>query len=208
MRQAKPVARPWPLITDHWPRMTCPSLASCLLPLCLCLMLPLAALALLVTGCATPGVNPALARANTGYVDFHADPADELFWQVEEFDSHAQSFKKVVSELEPPAGGILRLAFVPGHHRLRVAFLNRVITLPAEIEVEAKDGKIIPVRVNLIAAGTTQVQTKDISYGATAKGRYGQRTKYGSDETVSYRLSAMAEAPAPYRPKEQMPYAR
>ena len=109
--------------------------------------------------------------------------------------------------MEPPTGGFLRLAFAPGHHRLRVTFLNRVITPPAEVEVEVRDGKITPFRVTLTAAGTAQVETKEVSRGGTVKGGYGRRTKLGGDETVMYGLSAAVDPPVPYKPKEQMPYA-
>ena len=88
-------------------------------------------LALSVPGCATRSANPSQARANTGYMDFHADSPDELGWDVARFDDAAQSFKSVFSELEPPAGGVLRLAFPPGHYRVRVTFLNRVVSEPA-----------------------------------------------------------------------------
>jgi hypothetical protein len=57
-------------------------------------LLLFALLALWASGCATQNVNPPQARANTGYVDFHADPAGELYWQVERFDDRAQGFKK------------------------------------------------------------------------------------------------------------------
>jgi len=117
-------------------------------------LLALAALALWVPGCATQNVNPPQARANTGYVDFHADPSVGLSWEVARFDDRTQSFKNVFSELEPPPDGVLRLAFAPGHYRLRVTFLNRIISQPAEVEVEVKDGKITPVQVALIPDGT------------------------------------------------------
>jgi hypothetical protein len=169
-------------------------------------LLLFALLALGVPGCATPNVNPPQARANTGYADFRADPAGELYWQVERFDDRAQAFKEVFSELEPPTGGFLRLAFAPGHYRLRVTFLNRVITQPAEVEVGVQDGKIIPVRVVLTSAGTTQVETRKVSRGGTVRGRYGQRTRLGSNETAMYNLSAVADPPVPYQVKERMSY--
>ena len=170
-------------------------------------LLLFALLALGVPGCATPNVNPPQARANTGYADFRADPAGELYWQVERFDDRAQGFKTVFSELDPPAGGFLRLAFAPGRHRLRVTFLNRVIAQPAEVEVEVQDGKITPVRVTLTEGGTTLVRTKETSRGGTAYGRYGRRTKYSSDESTMYGVSAVADPPVPYQVKERMSYA-
>ena len=170
-------------------------------------LLLVALLALWASGCATQNVNPPQARANAGYVDFHADSSGELNWDVARFDDRTQSFKSVFSELKPPPHEILRLAFAPGRHRLRVTFLNRVITKPAEIEVEVQDGKITPVRVTLTAAGTVLVETRDVSHGGTAKGRYGRRTKYSSDESVMYGLSAVADPPVDYQVKERMPYA-
>ena len=176
-------------------------LATCPLPLLL-------ALGLLVAGCATPNVNPPQARANSGYVDFHADSPSELCWEVSSFDARTQSFRSAFSDLKPPPGGMLRLAFVPGRHRLQVTFLNRVIAKPAEIEVEVQDGKITPVRITLTDAGTTLVQTKEESRGGTARGRYGRRTKLGSGESVMYTLSAEAAPPLAYQLKERMPYAQ
>ena len=171
-------------------------------------LLTLATLALFAAGCVSPNVNPPLARANTGYVDFHADYSAGLSWEVARFDERTRDFQRLFSEFEPPPGGVLRLAFPPGHYRLRVTFLNRVITQPAEVEVEVQDGNITPVRVTLTEAGVTFVQTKTASPGATAYGRYGRRTKIASDESVMYRLSAVGDAPVAYQPKERMPYAR
>ena len=170
-------------------------------------LLTLAVLAAWAPGCTTPNVNPPQARANTGYVDFYADPPGELNWDVARFDEGTQSFTSVFSELETVPNGVLRLAFVPGHHRLRVTFLNRVIAKPVEVEVEVLDGKITPVRLTLTAAGTVNVETKKESSGPTAKGRFGRRTKFGSDESVMYNLSATAEPPVAYQLKERMPYA-
>jgi hypothetical protein len=110
--------------------------------------------------------------------------------------------------LEPAAGGFLRLAFAPGRHRLQVTFLNRVITQPAEIEVEVQDGKITPVRATLTSAGVALVETRETSRGGTAYGRYGRRTKISSDETAMYGISAVADPPVAYQHKERMPYAR
>jgi len=171
-------------------------------------MLMLAAVGLFVTGCASPNVNPPQARANTGYVDFHADPSAGLCWEVARFDGRSQSFQRVFSELKPPRTGVLRLAFAPGRHQFRVTFLNRVIAKPAEVELEVQDGKITPVRVTLIEVGVALVQTRETNRGGTARGRYGRRTKIGSDATAMYSLSAVADAPIPYQLKERTPYAR
>ena len=167
----------------------------------------LAAVSLFVTGCASPNVNPPHARAKTGYVDFYADSSGELSWQVARFDGRTQDFRSVFSEFEPPPGRALRLAFPPGHYRLRVTFLNRVVRNPGVVEAEVKDGLITPVHVALISDGATQVETKQTSVGGTAYGRYGRRTKFSNDEAATYRVSAEANAPMPYQVKERMPYA-
>lgn len=172
-------------------------------------LLSLAVIGLLfVTGCASPNVNPPKARANTGYVDFHAGASDELNWQVSRWDDRSRDFRLVFWDLDPPPAAILRLAFVPGRHRLRVALLNRVITKPVEVEVEVQEGKIVPVRVTLTEAGTTLVTTKEQERGGTAFGRYGRRTKFGSAETTMYDLSAVPAPSVAYQLKEKMPYAR
>jgi hypothetical protein len=171
-------------------------------------LLMLAAAGLLVAGCASPNVNPPQARAKTGYVDFYADSSGELSWQVARFDARAQAFKGVFSEFEPPLGRVLRLAFPPGHYRLRVMFINRVVREPGLAELDINDGLITPVHVVLIPDGTTQVETKETRIGGTFKGRYGRGTKFGSDESTMYRVSAEAKPSVPYQVKEQMPYAR
>jgi hypothetical protein len=60
----------------------------------------------------------------------------------------------------------------------------------------------------LTAAGVAVVRTEQESRGGTAKGRYGRRIKVGSVETAQYNVSAVADAPVPYRPKERMSDAR
>jgi hypothetical protein len=167
----------------------------------------LAAVAFLVAGCASPNINPPKARANTGYVDFHAGSSADLSWDVERFDERKQAFRRVFWEFDPPPGGVLRLAFAPGRPRLRVTFLNRVTTKPAEIVAEVQDGNITPVRVTLTDVGTALVQTKDVSAGGTGHGAYGRRAKYGDDATARYAISLVADTPVPYQPKERMSYA-
>ena len=168
----------------------------------------LAAVSLFAIGCASPNVNPTQARAKTGYVDFYADSSGELSWQVARFDDHTQGFRSVFSELEPPPGRVLRVAFPPGHYRMRVTFMNCVVREPGLVELEVKDGMITPVRVQLTEAGETTVQTKQTSVGGTAYGRYGRRTKFSNDAAATYRVSAEANEPMSYQVKERMPYAR
>lgn len=170
-------------------------------------LLPVVAIGLSAQGCATGNVNPPKARANTGYVDFHAGASAELSWEVSRWDDRSRDFDLIFWDLDPPPGGILRLAFAPGRHRLRVAFLNCVIKKPVEVEVEVQDGKILPVRVTLTEAGTTVVETKSQERGGTAFGRYGRRTKFSSEEMVMYDISAVPAPTVAYQPRERMPYA-
>jgi hypothetical protein len=167
----------------------------------------LAALGLAVAGCASPDVNPSQPRSNMGYADFYADASLELSWEVTAFDEHARDFRPLFWDTEPPKDGVLRLALTPGPHRLRIAFLNWVISSPAELEVVVENGRITPVRVTLTEAGTGLVLSKETSPGGTAYGRFGRRTKIRSKEMAMYQLSAVAAPPVAYRPKADMPYA-
>ena len=132
-------------------------------------LLMLAAAGLFITGCASPNVNPPQARAKTGYVDFYADSSGELSWQVARFDARTQGFRSVFSEFEPPPGRVLRLAFPPGHYRLRVTFMNCVVREPGLVEVEVKDGLITPVHVPLIHDGTAPWRPKKPALAAPSK---------------------------------------
>ena len=163
---------------------------------------------LLVSSCATQNGNPAHAQPNKGYVDFYADPAGDVWWEVDRFDAQTQSFTSVFSQFKPVPNGILRLEFAPGRYRLQANFPNRTVLDPAETEVEVKDGMITPVRVTFSAADTTIVKRKTTSVGGTAYGRYGRRTKIEGSEHQNYQAVASPEPPQAYRPKEQMPYAR
>jgi hypothetical protein len=160
-----------------------------------------------LAGCASPNVNPAMPKANTGYADFFTDSAEDLDWEVRQLNTATGQFEPVFSRLKPIEGRILRLAFAPGRYSLRVTFLNRVIAKPAEVEVEVQDGKITPVRVTLTEAGATSVRTKETSRGGTLYGRYGRRTKIGSDEASMNSISAVAAPPVAYQVKERMAYA-
>ncbi len=167
-----------------------------------------AALMFIAIGCASPNVNPPAPRANTGYVDLYSSTDAELCWDVKSAAGSHGDFKTVFRDVEPAQGDVLRLAFAPGRHRLRITFLNRVVTKPAEAEIEVENGRITPVRITLTEHGSTFVESKEISRGNTFYGRAGRRTKINSEETVMYDLSAVADTPIAYRAKEQMPYAQ
>jgi hypothetical protein len=184
-----------PLFTVHWPRIT------------LAILL-FAVAALFAAGCASPGVNPSKPRANMGYVDFYSDSSGELGWGVACFDDHNQAFKPVFSEIEPLPGRVLRLAFAPGHHRVRISFLNLAVREPAEFEVVVLDGMVTPVHVVVTADGTIQMENREQRFGTTARGRYRHATTVSISRTALHRISVETNVPRSYTPKEQMPYAR
>ena len=110
----------------------------------------------LAGGCASPNVNPAHARPDTGYVDFYADDADGLWWDITDVKRNQRVFYKI----SPVKGSILRLAFKPGQYQLRVTFLNHAVIKPGVADVEVHDGMVTPVTVTLLPAGTVLVETR------------------------------------------------
>lgn len=166
-------------------------------------LLTLAALGLLAGGCASSNVNPASARPHTGYVDFYAVNADDLYWDITDVNRN----KKAFYEFGPVKEPILRLAFKPGTYQLRVTFLNHAILVPGVADVEVQDGMVTPVTVTLLPAGTALIETKSGQVGGTYYGRYGRRTKISNTGAVSYEVSAEPQPPVPFQPKAQMPYA-
>jgi len=160
----------------------------------------------LLAGCASPNVNPAVARAGTGYVDFYAVAEDDLNWEVARFDARAQKFQVIFSELKPLSEGVLRLALPPGKYQLRVTFLNRVIREPVVFDVEVAARMVTPVHIVLTEDGVTQVQSKEQNASRNIRGG-GRTARYNTDESAMYQISTVVNASMPYRVKEQMPYA-
>lgn len=101
--------------------------------------------ALVAAGCAVRDVNPAAAKARTGYVDFYADDASSLCWQIQRLEGDQTKGKILYEEFRPLTNGIVRLAFAPGEYRFGVSFLNRAIVEPGLVNVAVQDGKITPV---------------------------------------------------------------
>ena len=122
------------------------------------------------------------------------------------FDARAQSYKVVFSELKPVPDGVLRLAFPPGKYQLRVTFLNCVVRAPSVFEVEVAARMVTPVHVVLTEAGVTLVQSKEQNASRSIRGG-GRQASYNEGESIRYEISAVVNAPMPYRVKEQMPYA-
>lgn len=166
----------------------------------------LVAAVLFIPACASPNVNPLQAQPNTGYVDLYSPTDGELCWDVGESKGAGDHFRTVFSDVKPVERDLLRLAFAPGPHRLRVTFLNRVITEPVVFNCDVPAGNILPVAISLTPAGQTTVLSKETTIGGTPSGRGGRRTKINSEETIRYNLSAEVAPAFPYQPKNEIHY--
>ena len=165
-----------------------------------------AAVALFVSGCASPDINPPQPRANTGYLDLFAEPDDDLSWRVDQFDPKKNRFQTLYSNVKYLEAPVLRLALKPGSHQIRVNFLNRVVAPLGECNVTILDGRITPVQANWTNTGTSMAVTRETDRGGTAYGRFGRRTKFKTSETSNVALTLKPLEPHPYQPKERMPY--
>lgn len=158
--------------------------------------------ALLAGGCASSNVNPAVARRDTGYVDFYVTITNDLYWDITDMASN----KKVFSQFSALGEPILRLAFKPGQYKFQVTFMNRVIAETGTADVDVRDGMVTPVMVTLEPMGAASVHNRNTEIGKTFYGRFRQRTRTTSTQTVNYKITAETKPPLPFRPKEQMPY--
>jgi hypothetical protein len=158
-------------------------------------------------GCASNNVDPRIPRLNTGYVDLYSPTDDALCWDVSAAAQFDARFQKVFMDVKPVEGDLLRLAFTPGHVRLRITFLNRVISEPAIVNCEVRSGEITPVSVSLTSVGQTTVFSKQTTMAGTS-GASGRRTKVTSEETVRFDIAAIPGPFVPYQPKNQTHYTR
>jgi hypothetical protein len=163
-------------------------------------------LSLIVTGCASPNVNPPTPRAHTGYVDFFADD-ENLYWQVEQIGKDGKT-KQIFSLFAPLNEHILRLAFAPGQYQLRVTFMNHAIRYPGVVEAEVQDGMVTPIQVTLVDVGQALVQSKEVQGGATYFGHYGRNTRIRDNPDTMYQVNLVAGPASAYQPKAAMPYAQ
>jgi hypothetical protein len=154
-------------------------------------------------GCSSLNVNPPSPRPGTGYADFYCDPKEELWWDIQNLETHHSVF----SEVKPAPGGLVRLALKPGRYKVAVSFLNCIILQPTTVEFEIKDGLITPIRATLAESGTATVTTKDTYRGSTVYGRYGRSTRLRASEDTVFRVNAEVQPAVPYTPKAQVPYA-
>jgi hypothetical protein len=119
-------------------------------------------LAWCAAGYATGNVNPSKAGTNTGYVDFHAGQPAALCWRIAKHDDRTQNFKVIYSELSPPSGGFLRLAFALGQYQLQFAFLNRFMGEPGLAGRKAKliNDESVMYQVSFVEAAPLPYQPK------------------------------------------------
>lgn len=162
----------------------------------------IAGIGLMAGGCASPNVDPAKAQHGMGYVDFYADDADNLYWDVTDLKTN----KKVYYEFDPLKEPILRVALKPGQYELQVTFSNHIIETPGTAEVDVQEGKITPVTVTLLPSDTALFKTKTTGWGSTYFGVYGRRTMINDHPSPSYEVALEPRPPLPYQPKAQMPY--
>jgi hypothetical protein len=156
-------------------------------------------------GCASKSVNPSHASTHNGYVDIYSDESD-LYWKVERVDSNGKA-KTVFQQYSPLDEPVLRLEFAPGPHHLRISFLNRVVSKPADVELLVQSGQVTPVRIKFNEASTVVVLSKQSYVGGTAYGRYGRRTNIEGDETMMYDITAQAGSPLAFQARDNMSYA-
>jgi hypothetical protein len=158
----------------------------------------------LAGGCAVHDVNPPVAKAKTGYVDFYADDGGGLSWQIQRFGKDEGKGKILFEEFKPRTNGAVRLAFAPGEYRLGITFLNRAIPEPGVANVVVEDGKITPVRVTLVETGTTIIESKEVRVGGTFYGRLGRTTRIRAGEGTTFGVETETQKPISYRPKERI----
>jgi hypothetical protein len=160
---------------------------------------------LLLAGCSSTEVNPAVPRANTGYVDFYTDSSMDLSWEVKRAGANGGEMQTVYSKYKPVEGTILRLASLPGTYQFQVWVSNRATEGPQTVVVQVAEGSVTPVHVTLTPAGTTSVASKVYGFRPSAKG-YGRGTKITTDENDVFKIGADAASPQAYQPRERMPY--
>lgn len=164
----------------------------------------LTAALVLGVGCKSANTNSPVAKANTGYVDFYAGTNAPLSWEIKEISPET---KTLFSQINPVTESIVRVAVPPGHYKLQITFLNRTVEKPAELELDVRDGMILPVKVDLQGAGEVSSRRVETSIHQSIKQpRMGRDIEYPSANL--YRISVVPQQPIAYRSKEAMPYFR
>jgi len=168
---------------------------------------PLLLLLLLVISCRSTNVNPADAKPNTGYVDLYSPADTNLCWEVKDVQVKSGKARTLFSNVKPVQGSVLRLALSPGDHRLSITFLNKAVSIPALLDLTVEDGRITPVLVTLQETGTITARGEQTSFRTTLRG-VGQATDLQDRPATLYEISASAEPPRPYWPKEALAYSK
>jgi hypothetical protein len=159
----------------------------------------------LFAGCRTADLNPPTPRADTGYVDFYTKTNMDLSWEIKRADEKSGEMRTLYSEFNPPAANILRLAAPAGTNHFSVWVKNEVTTGPQTVVVQVENSMVTPVHVILTPAGETAVESKVYAFRGSAKG-YGRGTKIATQESLVFRISAVAGNPQTYQPKERTAY--
>ncbi len=164
------------------------------------------ALAAALAGCASPDVNPAAPKARTGYLDLYTGDPAPVSWKVQDCVPGTQKFHDAFTQIDPIDTPIIRLGFPPGRRQFKVNFLNCPVVEPAAFEVTIEAGRVTPVKVSRISAGTVLVQTRELTTGPSFKGRYRTAKRFGIDPSQLWRLTATPQPPSDYSTKENMHY--
>jgi hypothetical protein len=159
---------------------------------------------LLANGCASPDVNPQAPRPGRGYVDLYTQPKTNVWWKVDVFDSRKQDYKEFTAQFKAPEQAIFRVEARPGPHKARISFVNQAVEAPADIEVEVREGMITPVQVKLNPGDTTYV--REVDDRARSGFRNAGRNQVTDYSQRRWLISAKAQPPVPYTPKENTGY--
>jgi hypothetical protein len=133
-------------------------------------------------------------------VDFYTVPKAEAWWKVDVFDPSRQDYKEFTAQFKAPGAGIFRVEARPGRYKARISFVNQPVEAPAEAEVEVREGLITPVRVTLNKGDSTHVRVVD------DRARDAHRNKVRDYQQQRWQISAVAQPPVPYTPKERTAY--
>jgi hypothetical protein len=170
----------------------------------LMLVSAISGMVLLANGCATPDVNPQAPRPGRGYVDLFTQPKTNVWWKVDVFDSRRQDYKEFTAQFKAPEQAIFRVEARPGSYKTRISFVNQAIQAPAEVEVEVRDGMITPVEIKLNQGGSSYVRV--VEDRARSGFRTARRNEVTDYPQQLWEISATAQPPIPYVPKENTAY--
>jgi hypothetical protein len=170
----------------------------------LTLLCAMSGILVLVNGCASPDVNPQASRPGRGYVDLYTQPKTDVWWKLDVFDTRSERYKELAAQFKAPEQAIFRIAARPGSHKARISFVNHAIEAPAELEVEVREGMITPVQVKLGKGDTSYVRiTGDRAHSGLRNAVRNEVTDY---EQQRWQISATAQPPVAYTPKESTAY--